>query len=72
MTTAPAIDERPAPEAALAAARGALAEFPWCFWFRGKDAPVATVSEVRLVVQRLRQHGDRKAWERAYHIEQCL
>jgi hypothetical protein len=72
MTTIPATDERPAPAEAIALARQSLADFPWCFWMRAKEAPVATIGEVQLIVQRLRQHGDRNAWNRAYEVEQTL
>lgn len=72
MTATPNTDERPAPASALSMARQAIAGFPWCFWFRGRNAPLNTISDVCLVVQRLRQHGNRQAWDLAYRIEQCL
>lgn len=71
MTTAFPTDERPASPVMLACAREAIAAFPWCFWFRGTGAAVETVADVQLVVRRLRQHGDRRAWDAAYRIEQC-
>ena len=43
-----------------------------CFWFRSHDANVETVGDVLLVIQRLRQHGDLKAWNTAREIESCL
>ena len=43
-----------------------------CFWFRSPDAGIETVGDVLLVIQRLRQHGDLKAWETAREIESCL
>jgi hypothetical protein len=43
-----------------------------CFWFRSPDANVETVGDVLLVIQRLRQHGDLKAWNTAWEIESCL
>ena len=43
-----------------------------CFWFRSPDANVETVGDVLLVIQRLRQHGDLKAWKTAREIELCL
>jgi hypothetical protein len=73
MTTALPADERPAPAPALALADDALRRFrAMCFWFRNSEAKVATVGDVQLVVRRLRQHGDRAAWDVAYQIEQCL
>jgi hypothetical protein len=73
MTTTLPTDERPAPAPALALAEDALRRFrAMCFWFRSTEAKVATVGDVHLVVRRLRQHGDRKAWDMAYQIEQLL
>lgn len=73
MTTAPPEDPRPAPAAAIALARTALDNYKSdCFWFRADTAPVETMGEVRLIIQRLRQYGGREAWYAAYAIEQCL
>ena len=43
-----------------------------CFWFRSLEANIETVGDVMLVIQRLRQFGDREAWETAREIEKCL
>ena len=43
-----------------------------CFWFRSPEAKIETVGDVMLVIQRLRQHGDLKAWTTAREIEVCL
>lgn len=43
-----------------------------CFWFRSPEAKIETVGDVMLVIQRLRQHGDLKAWTMAREIEVCL
>ncbi len=43
-----------------------------CFWFRSPRANIETVGDVMLVIQRLRQHGDQKAWKTAREIEICL
>lgn len=43
-----------------------------CFWFRSPQANIETVGDVMLVIQRLRQHGDQKAWKTAREIEICL
>jgi hypothetical protein len=43
-----------------------------CFWFRSPEAKIETVGDVMLVIQRLRQHGDLKAWTTAREIELCL
>lgn len=70
-TTVPTNDQSVKP-AGLALAREALGAFPWCFWFRSAEAGIETVDDVRLIVRRLRQNGDRRAWDMAYRIEQCL
>jgi hypothetical protein len=72
MTTMPTANPAPASEAAVALARETVGRFPACFWFRRADAPVRSVADVELVVQRLRQHGDRRAWSAALEIERCL
>jgi hypothetical protein len=73
MTTTLPTDERTASAPALALAEEALRQFRTsCFWFRNGEAQIVTVGDVLLVVRRLRQHGDRQAWEMAYRIEQCL
>lgn len=72
MTTQPKIDARQASAMAIARASAAIGEFPACFWFRNPAAEVATIDDVRLIVQRLRQHGNRQAWQVALEIEQCL
>lgn len=72
MTTAYPTDTRPAPAAAMTMAAAAIKQYPMCFWFRAKDAPLNDVGDVELVVRRLRQYGNRASWEKAYEIEQCL
>lgn len=72
MTSEYPTDTRPAPAAAIAMAREALKKHAGCFWFRAKDAPLEDIGDVQLVVRRLRQHGDRAAWNVAYQIQQCL
>jgi hypothetical protein len=61
-----------APAAALRQARRALREFPDCFWTRQPGLPLERADYVRLVVRRLRQHGDPAAWRAAHLIEKCL
>lgn len=55
----------PASQEAAAKAAVALDRFPECFWFRNREAPLQTVSDILLVVRRLRQYGRRTAWEYA-------
>ena len=61
-----------APPEALRRARRALDEFPGCFWTRRPGLPLEGADDVRLVVRRLRQHGDPAAWRAARLIEKCL
>lgn len=72
MTTAYPNDPRPAPTEAIEMAREALRKYPFCFWFQSSDTPLHTIGQVEMVVRRLRQHGNRAAWNAAYQIEQCL
>lgn len=63
----------PAPEAAITLARAALDKYNvLCFWFRSDDAPLRSVAEVRLVIRRLRENGDRETWFVAREIDRCL
>lgn len=72
MTTEYPTDTRPAPAAAIEMAHEARRKYPFCFWFQSSETPLHTVAQVEMVVRRLRQHGNRAAWNAAYQIEQCL
>lgn len=72
MTSTPSANQAAAPAAAVALARTLVGRFPACFWFRRANAPVRSVADVELIVQRLRQHGDRRAWDAALELERCL
>lgn len=43
-----------------------------CFWFRHPDACVASVEDVKLVIQRLREYGNHNAWKDAQELSRCL
>lgn len=45
---------------------------PECFWFRHPEARIGTAADIRLVIERLREHGDRRAWRAAQELHQCL
>ena len=65
---------RPAPEAAVRLARAAVKEFyASCFWFRHPDAPLPeTEEDVRLVIENLRENGNKQAWKVAQNLVKCL
>jgi hypothetical protein len=47
-------------------------QFPECFWFRHPEARIRYREDVRLVVEHLREYGDRRAWRAAQELHQCL
>lgn len=49
-----------------------IAEHPECFWFWRPDAGITSIADLRLVVQHLRQYGDRRAWWAAQELHQSL
>jgi hypothetical protein len=56
----------------LASATALVARFPECFWFWHQEARLHSPQDVRLVVEHLRQYGDRSAWVAAQDLNQCL
>jgi hypothetical protein len=53
-------------------AQALVREFPGCFWFRHLDARVRDRSDISLVIRRLREYGDRRAWRAAQDLRKCL
>ena len=45
---------------------------PECFWFRHPEARIRHLEDVRLVVEHLREYGDRRAWWDAQELHRCL
>lgn len=43
-----------------------------CFWFRHPEARIRHLEDVRLVVEHLREYGDRRAWWAAQELHKCL
>ena len=43
-----------------------------CFWFRHPEARIRHLEDVRLVVEHLREYGDRRAWRDAQDLHRCL
>jgi hypothetical protein len=70
------VEERPvstpAPQELIARASDLVRQFPECFWFWHPDAQVSRLEDVRLVIEHLREYGDRRAWLAAQELHQCL
>lgn len=67
------IGSTPLPEAVLERARAAVkAYYSSCFWFRHPKATIETKEDVRVVVEHLREYGDKNAWREAQEIHKCL
>ena len=47
-------------------------QFSECFWFWKEDPPIAYRDDVEAVIRHLRIHGDKKAWDAARELRQCL
>jgi len=45
---------------------------PECFWFRHPEARIRHLEDIRLVVEHLREYGDRRAWWAAQELHKCL
>ncbi len=71
MGTTSDITELASPELAKQAATLVKA-YPECFWFWHPEADIRTLADVRLVVQHLREYGDRRAWAAAQDLNRCL
>lgn len=56
------------------AARAAdlVRQFSECFWFRHPEATVRFNDDVKLVIEHLREYGDKKAWEAAADLQRSL
>src|SRR5438874_2675785 len=62
----------PAPPELAARALELVNSYPECFWFWHPEARIRCLEEVRLVVEHLREYGDRRAWQAAQDLNQCL
>ena len=56
----------------VARAEALVRKYPTSFWFRHPDAKIRTVEDVRIVIRRLRESGNRQAWSEAQTLVQCL
>lgn len=59
------------PELAARAAE-LVQQFSECFWFRHTDATVRFTDDVKLVIEHLREYGDKKAWAAAGELQRRL
>jgi hypothetical protein len=62
----------PAPAELCERATTLVRSHPECFWFRHPEARIRHLEEVRLVVEHLREYGDRRTWRDAQELHRCL
>jgi hypothetical protein len=62
----------PAPPELVERATVLVRNHPECFWFRHPEARIRHLEDVRLVVEHLREYGDRRAWRDAQELQKCL
>lgn len=62
----------PAPPELIERASALVRNFPECFWFRHPEARIRYLGDVRLIVEHLREYGDRRAWWAAQELHRCL
>jgi hypothetical protein len=69
----PELSREPAPPELIAKAEALVREYEiQCFWFRHPDAKVRFMGDVRIVVEHLREYGNRRAWRAAQELQRCL
>lgn len=56
----------------VALATDLIRKFSECFWFRHPEARVQYEDDARLVIEHLREYGDKRAWEAAKELKKCL
>ena len=52
----------PAPPELVERASALVRSYPECFWFRHPEARIRHLEDVRVVIEHLREYGDRRAW----------
>ena len=62
----------PASPEVVALARELVRKLSACFWFRHPEASVRYEDDVRLVIEHLREYGDKRAWAAAKELKKCL
>ena len=62
----------PASPEVVALATDLVRKFSGCFWFWNPGAKVRYEDDVRLVIEHLREYGDKRAWAAARELKRCL
>lgn len=62
----------PVPPGLIERAHQLVRAHPECFWFRHPEARIRHLEDIRLVVEHLREYGDRRAWLAAQELQKCL
>ena len=62
----------PAPPELVERAAALVRSFPECFWFRHPEARIRYLDDIRVVIEHLREYGDRRAWWAAQDLHRCL
>ena len=62
----------PASPEVVALATELVRKFSECFWFWHPEASVRYVDDAELVVEHLREYGDKRAWAAARELKKCL
>ena len=71
-TSSEKAEQRTVPDSLLEKGRSLIVEHSDCFWYFHPDARIETWNDLRLIVKKLRQHGNRNAWYAAQDLNQCL
>ena len=70
--TSPWPERIPASPELVEKAEALVREFSGCFWFRHPEARVRYRDDLPLVVEHLRDYGDKTAWAAAQELQRCL
>ena len=62
----------PAPPELIERASALVRSHPECFWFRHPEARIRHLEDARLIIDHLREYGDRRAWWTAQELHRCL
>jgi hypothetical protein len=62
----------PASPEVVAMATELVRKFSECFWFWHPEARVRYEDDARLVIEHLREYGDKRAWAAAKELKKCL
>lgn len=62
----------PASPEVVALATELVRKFSECFWFRHPEARVRYEDDALVVIEHLREYGDKRAWAAARELKKCL